>query len=292
MYYKTGGYKLFYAMNALFIGCLSVVCILPLIHIFAVSLSGKAAASANSVIFWPIDFNFDAYEQTFGNMYFLNALWVSFKRVLIGTSLGMAVTILTAYPLSKEGRAFRGRGIYMWYFIVTMLFSGGLVPSYVLMSNLGLLGSFWALILPGLVAVFNIVLLMNFFRNVPGELEESAFIDGAGYLHALVYIFLPVSMPAIATLSLFNIVGHWNSWLDGMIYTKDASQWPLATLLQSIIVQIDFTKLAADPKDLANLSDRTVKASQIFIGSLPVLIVYPFLQKYFVKGIVLGAVKE
>jgi len=292
MYHKSPAYKAFYAFNLVLIGILSLACVLPLIHILAVSFSGKAAATANLVAFWPVDFNTEAYQKTFGNENFLSSIWVSVKRVVFGTALGMLVTLITAYPLSKGSDTFRGRDGYMWFLLITMLFSGGLVPMYVLMSEIGLLGSFWALILPGLVAVFNIVLLMNFFRNVPKELEESAFLDGAGYLAALFHIFLPISMPAIATLSLFNIVGHWNSWFDGMIYMNESSQWPLATLLQAILVQVDFTKLSASPGDLANLADRTVKASQIFIGSLPVLAVYPFLQKYFVKGIVLGAVKE
>ncbi|PYI52864.1 carbohydrate ABC transporter permease [Paenibacillus flagellatus] len=292
MYYKTKGYRLFNAFNLALLAVLAVACVLPLLHILAVSFSGKAAASANVVVFWPVDFNWDAYAKTFGNDHFLTAFGVSVKRVVAGTALGMLVTIMTAYPLSKDNAVLRGRTVYTWYFIVTMLFSGGLVPSYVIMSKLGLINSFWALILPGLVTVFNVILLLNFFRGVPKELEEAAFIDGAGQVATLVRIYLPVSLPSLATLTLFHIVSHWNAWFDGMIYLSKPSDWPLSTLLQTIIVQVDFTKLASNPQAIENISDRTVRASQILIGSLPVLLVYPFLQKYFVKGIVVGAVKE
>ncbi|MFC0212027.1 carbohydrate ABC transporter permease [Paenibacillus chartarius] len=291
MYHKSVGYRWFYACNIALTGLCALLCVLPLLHILAVSFSGKAAAGANLVTFWPVDFNVEAYAKTLGNDNFVQALFISVKRSIIGTALGMAVTILTAYPLSKEEAVFKGRSIYTWYLIVTMLFSGGLVPTYVVMSRLGLINSFWALILPGLVAVFHIVLLLNFFRGVPKELEEAAYMDGASHLRTLTDVFLPVSLPALATLVLFQLVTHWNAWFDGMIYLTKPTQWPLSTLLQSIIVQVDFTKLS-NPQEFANISDRTVKASQIFIGSLPILLVYPFLQKYFVKGLVLGAVKE
>ncbi|KAA2302205.1 carbohydrate ABC transporter permease, partial [Clostridioides difficile] len=147
-----------------------------------------------------------------------------------------------------------------------------------------------ALILPGLVAVFNIILLLNFFRTVPKDLEEAAFIDGAGHFQTFVKIYLPVSVPVIATVSLFMMVGHWNAYFDGIIYIRDAEKLPLATFMQTIIVQADMSKL--DPEAVKNLSQRTIRASQIFISALPILLVYPFLQRYFVTGIVVGAVKE
>lgn len=173
-----------------------------------------------------------------------------------------------------------------------MLFSGGLIPSYILIQKLGLINTLWALILPGAVAVWNLILMMNFFRNVPKELEEAAFIDGANHITTLFRIYLPVSMPAIATISLFTMVGQWNSWFDGLIYMNDAAKYPLATLMQTIIVQQDFSNMNVDATQLQNMSQRTVNAAQIFIGALPILLVYPFLQRFFVKGIVLGAVKE
>ncbi|ANE45720.1 ABC transporter permease [Paenibacillus swuensis] len=292
MYHKTLPYRIFSVFNYIFLGILALLCILPLIHVLAVSLSGKAAASANLVSLWPVNFTFEAYVKTLGNDNFITALWISVKRTVLGTALGMIVIFLAAYPLSKDESSFRGRSIYSWFFVFTMLFAGGMVPSYILIQKLGLMNSLWALILPGLVNVWNMILMLNFFRNVPKELEEAALIDGATQFRTLFMIYLPISMPAIATLSLFTMVGHWNDWFSGMLYMTDYQNYPLATFLQTIIVQQDFSKVNVDPSDLENIAQRTVRAAQIFIGALPVLLVYPFLQKYFVKGMVLGAVKE
>jgi putative aldouronate transport system permease protein len=292
VYHKTTGYRIFNGFNLFFIAAVSLLCVLPLVHILAVSFSGKAAASANLVTLWPIDFTVDAYTKTFGNSNFLSALWISVQRTVFGTLLSMVLVTLTAYPLSKESLNFKGRSLYAWFFIFTMLFSGGLIPSYILIQKLGLINTLWALILPGAVAVWNLILMMNFFRNVPKELEEAAFIDGANHITTLFRIYLPVSMPAIATISLFTMVGQWNSWFDGLIYMNDAAKYPLATLMQTIIVQQDFSNMNVDATQLQNMSQRTVNAAQIFIGALPILLVYPFLQRFFVKGIVLGAVKE
>jgi len=290
MYHKTIPYRLFSIFNNVFLILLSILCLLPLFHLLMVSLSASAPANAGLVTFWPIGFTFEAYAKTFDNVNFLSSLWVSVQRTVIGTALAMLVNTLAAYALSKESRAFRARNIYMWYFVVTMLFTAGLIPGYLLILKLGLMNTLLALILPGLVSVYNLILLVNFFRTVPKELEEAAFIDGAGQLRTFFTIYLPISLPAIATISLFIMVGHWNSYFDGIIYMKDAEKLPLASFMQTIIVQKDMTKL--DPQMVANLSQRTISASQIFIGALPILMVYPFLQRFFVKGIVIGAVKE
>ncbi|GLX67775.1 carbohydrate ABC transporter permease [Paenibacillus glycanilyticus] len=292
MYHKTFGYKIFSISNYVFLGLLSILCILPIIHILAVSFSSMAPASSNLVGFWPIGFTTDAYEKTFGNSNFLNSLGVSVMRTILATAIGMALCLITAYPLSKEDLNFRGRTMYIWIFVFTILFSGGLIPSYILVQKLGLMDSIWALILPGAVSVWNIILMLNFFRSLPKELEEAAYLDGAGQLKTLVLVFIPLSMPSIATLSLFTMVYQWNSWFDGMIYMRDVKDYPLASLLQTIIVQQDFSKINVDPKQLENISQRTVRAAQIFIGALPILLVYPFLQRFFVKGMVIGAVKE
>ncbi|MFD2611317.1 carbohydrate ABC transporter permease [Paenibacillus gansuensis] len=292
MYYKSRGYRIFSLFNHIFLFALALLCIIPLIHIFAVSLSGKSAAMANLVGLWPVDFTFDAYFKTIGNSNFTTSLWISAKRTVIATFFSMLVVILTAYPLSKDDSFFRGRTVLVWFFVFTMLFNGGLIPNYILVQKLGLINSLWALIIPGLLSAWNVVLLLNFFRNVPKELEEAALIDGAGHLVTLLRVYLPVSLPAIATLSLFTMVGNWNSWFDGLIYMTEMERYPLATFLQSIVVEQDFTRVQINPEDLENLSERTVKSAQIFIGALPILLVYPFLQRFFVKGIVLGAVKE
>ncbi|MGG1634598.1 carbohydrate ABC transporter permease [Paenibacillus sp. FSL K6-3182] len=292
MYHKSNTYKLFTVINYTFLAILSIACIIPLIHILAVSFSGKAAANANLVGLLPVQFTVEAYSKTLENENFIRSLWVAVQRTTLGTLISMVLVTLAAYPLSKEAHHFKRRSIYTWFFVFTMLFSGGLIPFYILIQKLNMMNTLWVLIIPGAVSVWNMILLLNFFRGVPKDLEEAAFIDGAGHLRTLFSIYLPVSMPAIATLSLFSMVGHWNSWFDGLIFMTDHKNYPLATFLQTIIVQQDFSKVTVRPEDLENISQRTVKAAQIFIGMAPILLVYPFLQRFFVKGIVLGAVKE
>lgn len=292
MYYKSKSYQIAYVLILSFLAILSILCILPMIHVFAVSFSGKAPSSANLVGLWPKDFTLGAYRKTFGNENFIRSLLTSIERSTLGVSLGMAITLLTAYPLSKSIRAFRRQPVYTWFFVITMLFNGGLIPTYIVIQKLQLLNSIWALVLPMLVNVWNIILMLNFFRGIPKDLEEAALIDGAGQARTLFYIYMPVSLPAIATLSLFTLVAHWNAWFDGLIYLSNQDKWPLATLLQNIIVDLNFASLAINPSALEDISDRTVKSAQIFIGALPVLVVYPFLQTFFVKGVVIGAVKE
>ncbi|GAB6988509.1 carbohydrate ABC transporter permease [Paenibacillus pini] len=290
MYHKTLPYRIFSMFNNVFLLVISILCLLPMYHLLMVSLSATAPANAGLVTFWPIGFNVDAYTKTFQNVNFLSSLWVSVQRTIIGTGLALVVNAVAAYALSKDTHIFRARNIYLWYFVVTMLFSGGLIPGYILILKLGLMNTLWALILPGLVAVFNIILLLNFFRTVPKDLEEASFIDGAGHFRTFISIYLPVSLPVIATVALFMMVGHWNAYFDGIIYIRDAEKLPLATFMQTIIVQADLSKI--DPSAIVNKTQRTLRASQIFISALPILLVYPFLQRFFVTGIVVGAVKE
>lgn len=292
MYHKTLSYRIFSVFNYLFLTFLAVLCLLPLIHTLALSFSGKAPANANLVGLWPIDFTFDAYEKTFNDPNFLRSIWIAIKRTVLGTVFSMTVIFLAAYPLSKDNTVFKSRSIYSWYFVFTLLFSGGLVPTYIVVQKLGLMNSIWALILPTAVNVWLLVLLLNYFRSIPKALEEAALIDGASQLKILFSIYLPLCKPAIATLSLFMMVFHWNSWFDGLIYITQAENYPLSTFLQTILVQIDAQQLTSTGREMENISNSTVKAAQIFIGALPILLVYPFLQKYFVKGIVLGAIKE
>ncbi|PAF14038.1 MAG: Polysaccharide ABC transporter permease [Shouchella clausii] len=293
MHYRSRTYRIFSVFNIVFLLVLSAICIMPLIHILAVSFSSPAPANANLVRFWPVDFTVSAWEQTFGNQNFLRALWNGVFRTVLGTVISLATITLAAYALSKEDREFKGRKMYMYALVFVMLFNGGLIPTYILVQNLGLINTIWALVLPGAVNVFNLILLLNFFRTgVPKSLEEAAFIDGAGHFQILFKIYLPISLPALATVGLFTMVGQWNSWFDGLIYLTDSTKYPLSTFLQTIIVQNDFSQLNVNPDEVKALSERTVRSAQIFIGALPIIIVYPFLQKYFVKGIVLGSVKE
>lgn len=293
MHKISAGRKVFLVFNYTFLISVALLCLLPIVHILAVSLSSKAAATAGLVKLWPVQFTLSSYEYVLRKPEFLGAMWVTVKRVILGTSISMLLTLLIAYPLSKEARQFKLRTVYAWFFVFTTLFSGGLIPWYMTIRDTGLIDTIWALVIPGAVPVFNVILLLNFFRGLPKELEESCFMDGGGYWTSLWKIHAPLSLPAMATVTLFTIVGHWNSWFDGLILMNSPDKYPLSSYLQTVIVQENLNKINAEQAAaLAEVSNRTFKAAQIFIGSLPVLLVYPFLQRFFVKGIVLGSVKE
>lgn len=293
MHYRSISYRVFSTFNVAFLALLSFMCIAPLLHVLAVSFSTSAAADANLVKLWPVGFSLDAYKSTLSNVFFIGSFGNSIIRTALGTAIALSLSILIGYALSKESSEFKGRNIYAWFFVFTMLFSGGLIPGYIVVQKLGLLNSVWALVLPGAVSVYNTILLMNFFRtSVPKALEEAAFIDGAGHFRALWQIYLPISLPSLATIGLFTMVGHWNAWFDGLIYMTHAEKYPMSTLLQTIVVQRDLSSMSVNADEMKELSNRTVKTAQIFIATLPIIIVYPFLQRFFVKGIVLGSVKE
>lgn len=281
--------KIFVLVNTIFLVAVALLCLLPLVNLFALSLSGKSAANSGIVTFWPVDFTLLAYEKTFQNNNFIRSILISFLRTGIGTVLSMCVITTAGYALSKD---FKGRTPLMWVFVFTMLFSGGLIPSYLVNSTLGLKNNFLIYVLPGAFSCYNLILIMNFFRSIPKSLEEAALIDGAGFFTVLRKIYLPLSKAGLATVALFIMVGNWNEWFTGILYMSDTKNYPLASFLQVIVVQGNQQDLALDPTSAAAMSERTIKAAQVFIGALPILMVYPFLQKYFVKGIVMGAVKE
>ena len=271
---------------------MTMCCLFPLLNMVAISFSDKAAASANMVGLVPVDFTTSAYKTLLGESQFWVSFWISIKRVFLGTIINMILTILLAYPLSKSKREFKGHDVYMYIVIFAMLFSGGMIPIYLTIKSYGLLNSIWALILPGAVPVFNVILLMNFFKWVPKSLEEAAAIDGASKLTILLKIYLPISMPALATIILFCIVNHWNDFFSGLVYMNKTSMYPLQTYIQQL--SVDMSQIT-DPEQLkrfAQVSNKTLDAAKIVVSTIPLLIIYPFLQKYFVSGIVIGAVKE
>lgn len=242
----------------------------------------------------PVGFTLEAYKFLMEKSDFLIAFGISLKRVALGTTINMVMVILTAYPLSKEKSAFKARTFYVWFFAFTMFFGGGLVPAYIVIQRTGLMNTLWALVIPGALNVWNMVMLLNFFRGIPKELEEAAIVDGANHFTILWKIYLPVSKPALATILLFTIVGHWNAWFDGMIYMNSPASYPLQTYLYTLVTQNFNKKLLTmdDIERLKNVSEKTLQIAQIFLGALPIMLVYPFLQKYFIKGIVVGSVKE
>lgn len=286
---------IFDIINYAFLGIIAIICILPIVNVLAISFSSSAKASAGMVKLIPIDFNLMSYKYALEKPQFTTSFFISVQRVALGLIVNMFCAIITAYPLSKSSKELTGRNVYAWFLFTTMVFSGGLIPWYITIRQLGLINSLWALVLPGAVPVFNVIVLMNFFKQLPKEISESAFMDGAGHFTVLFKIFVPLSLPSIATITLFCVVGHWNDWFSGMILMTAPEKYPLQTYLQSIIVVRDSQTLASASKEtlemLSLVSDRTLKSAQIFIAAAPVLILYPFLQKYFMKGLTLGSVK-
>lgn len=288
------GRRLFHVLNYIILIVTSLICILPFINLLAVSFSSSAAVSAGNVAFWPVDFTTKAYEFALTGGKFFSSLWISVQRVVLGTLINLILMVLTAYPLSKSKLKLTGRNVYMGFFIVTILFNGGLIPTYLVVVKSGLIDSIWSLILPGALPVFSMVILMNFIRGLPEEIEESAIIDGAGPLQILTRILLPLLKPALATVGLFSIVGHWNSWFDGIIYMNNPANYPLQSYLQTLLQSFEqiMLKSGTDYTQLLSMMNaRTGRAAQMFLGAIPILLVYPFLQKYFTKGLVLGSVK-
>jgi putative aldouronate transport system permease protein len=288
------GRTIFHVFNYVILLLTSILCILPFVNLLAISFSGSAAVSAGDVTFWPVDFTTKAYEFALSGGQFFTALLISVKRVVLGTLVNLILIVLAAYPLSKTKEKVMGRNLYVTFFLITMLFNGGLIPTYLVVVKAGLIDSIWSLILPGALPVFSMIILMNFMRGLPEEIEESATIDGAGPFQILVRILLPLLKPALATVGLFSIVGHWNSWFDGIIYMNNTTNYPLQSYLQTLLQSFeqimqksgtDYTKL------LSMMNARTGRAAQLFLGALPILMIYPFLQKYFTKGLVLGSVK-
>ncbi|MGW8441810.1 carbohydrate ABC transporter permease [Paenibacillus sp. S33] len=284
-----------FVINAIVI-LLALICLLPLWNIVAISFSSSEAVSANAVGLVPVNFTTAAYTKIIDDAQFWRSFGISVLRVVLTLLLNMILIILMAYPLSKSKREFRGRNVYMNVMIFAMLFSGGMIPSYLLIKNLDMLNTIWSLVLPGAVPIFSVILVMNFFSAVPKALEEAAFIDGANPLQVLFKVYVPVSIPALATVALFSIVGTWNDFFSGLIYMTQVSNYPLMTYIQSLNVNIaELLQSGTNSAQLSNLteiSNKNLNAAKIVVAVIPLLLIYPLLQKYFVTGIVVGSVKE
>lgn len=288
---RKGKSYLFRTVNVAFLAFLAALCLLPLIHIAAVSFSDQAAVSANQVGLFPKGFTLASYKMVAKRGAFWKAFGVSVNRVILGVAINTVITVLMAYPLSKSEREFPFRRVYVWLLIFVMIFDGGLVPNYLLVHNLKLFDTIWALVLPAAVPIYNIILTMNFMKQLPGTIEEAAMVDGAGYFQRFVYLVIPLSKPVIATVTLFSFISHWNSWFDGKIYNNQTTNYPLQTYLQNLISSSDMTN-AAEAIENALSNVKTLQAAQLVLTLLPILLIYPFLQKYFVKGVLIGSVKE
>ena len=271
-------------------------CLIPMLNAVAISFSDKTSAALGKVYFWPVNFNISSYKQILNEDQFFRSFGTSVLRVFLGGIINVSLCIVMAFPLSKDSGRFRARDVYMWIVVFTMLFNGGLVPTYLVVRNLGLIDTIWALVLPGAVPVFSVILLMNFYKGIPKALEEAALVDGANPMFILFRIFVPMSKAAIATITLFSVVGHWNAFFDGKIYINTPMKIPLQTYIQSLTVQVDYSRLSSMTKEqvLEQLerSNLTFNSAKVVVSMAPILLIYPFLQRYFVTGIVMGAVKE
>lgn len=269
-------------------------CFLPLLNTLALSFSNSAEATAGHVGLIPVGFNLSAYHNLLKETQFWRSFKVSVIRVILGTSLNVFLVVTMAYPLSKNKREFRAQGIYVKLVILAMLFNGGMIPTYLVVQKLGLINTMGALIFPTAVGASNVILMMNFYRSVPKSLEEAAEIDGANPLQILWNIYIPASKPCIATIALFNLVGHWNDYFSGIVYMTKVEKYPLQTYIQSLSANFDISKITDIKKleELLSVSEKTLSSAKIVVSIIPVLIIYPFLQRYFTTGLVVGAVKE
>lgn len=293
---KTYGNKLIYRLYPKLIAAVAIliglICLLPLIHIVALSLSNKNAAISGLVTFWPVDFTLASYEYLLDDSRFLQSFTTSVLRVVLGVSISLIITILMAYPLAQEKKDFPARDKCMWFVIFAMLFGGSLVPWYFVIKQTGLLNTIWALVIPCAVQPYNVILLMNFFRNQPKAIKESAKIDGASEWMLFLKICLPLATPAVATITLFVMVYHWNSFFDGMLLINSPEKVPLQTYIQSLVVRTENLSNTDSAQLIRQMSQRTFNSAKIVVSTIPILIVYPIMQKYFVTGITLGSVKE
>lgn len=280
-----------------FLMILTLTCLIPILNTLAMSFSDKTSAALGQVTFYPVNFTTAAYVEMFQDNRFFTAFGVSVLRVLLGTTINLVLSIMMAYPLSKKTSEFRFRNVYLWILVFTMMFNGGLVPTFLVVNQMHLIDTIWALVLPCAVNVFNTIILMNFYKEgIPNALEEAARVDGAGPWTILLRVIVPLAKPSIATIALFSVVFHWNSFFDGKIYINSPLNQPLQTYIQSLTVQVSPQTLAnMTPDEIIRkmeVSSITFNSAKAFVSMIPILAIYPFLQKYFVTGIVMGAVKE
>lgn len=280
------------AINYAALGLFALLALAPFVHVLAQSFSSHLAITSGKVTFWPVDFSLEAYNKVLNEDAFWRAFRISVARTAAGTALSILLICLLAYPLSKT--YIKGRSTIMFLLVFTLLFQGGMIPKYLIVKATGLLNTFWAYIIPNAIGAFSVIVLKNFFQSVPPELEESAKIDGASNLNILFRIMVPLSMPAIATLALWSAVGNWNSFFDAVLFVTDRKLFPLQVYLRELIM-FNQSNIQNNPAfsslDNQLLAVESLKAAALIASTVPILIVYPFLQKHFVKGIMLGSVK-
>lgn len=267
-------------------------CILPFLNVIAISFSSKSAILRGDVTFWPVEFTVQAYKAIFNDSSLVHSLFYTLKLTVTYTVIAMMLTILMAYPLTKS--RLRGRKFFSLLALFTMYFSGGTIPNYLNIKELGLLDTMWSLVLPSVLSTYNMIILKSAFSSLPQELEEAATIDGANDFQILLQVYLPLSMASLATLTLFYAVGKWNSFADAKYYISTRSLQPLQLKLYNIIKgsqAVDVTALEGSASSAATSISESIESATIIFATLPILVVYPFVQRYFVTGVTIGAVK-
>lgn len=290
MHHRTRSEKIFDGINILLLLLLAFLTLYPFLYTMTMSLSTPVDAKLPGLHLFPMRPTLESYGKVFNQSGILQAFWNTGLRTVAGVTLVLLFTSLSAYPLSRK--SFPHRGLLMKLYVFSMLFSGGLIPMYLLIRNLGLLNSIWALVLPGAVSAFNLIIMRNFFQSIPEEIMDSAKMDGAGELRTFTSIVLPLSLPVLAVVALWAGVGQWNAWFDAMIYIQDMDKQVLQLFVRrTVIEESDALASQAELMHATTYSKETLKAATVMIATLPILCVYPFIQRFFVKGIMLGSVK-
>jgi putative aldouronate transport system permease protein len=287
------GDRIFDAVNISLLTGVLVIVLYPLVFVLSASISDPLLVMQGQVWLWPKGLNLDAYARVFQNSDIMTGYRNVIVYTILGTAINVILTIAAAYPLSR--RDFVGRNVMMLFIVATMFFSGGLIPTYLVVKGLALNGTMWALLLPGAVSVFNLIIMRTFFQNtIPTELQESAVMDGASNFRILFTIVLPLSMPVIAVIILYYAVGHWNSYFSALIYLSDRSQYPLQLFLRELLIMNQMQDMMSGDSESAakqQMLGEALKYAVIIVSSVPVLLLYPFMQRYFVKGVMIGAIK-
>lgn len=286
---RTLGGRMFSIINYLLLTVIGLITLIPFVHVVAGSFTTSAELAVKKFVIIPTDWSIEAYRFIFSTNTIFKAMGVSIWTTLLGTLIAMFITALMAYGLSR--RDVDGRKVIMFLVVFTMLFNGGLVPTFLVVKELGLIDSYMALILPSAVSAFNLIILKNFFQNIPEGLEESAKIDGCSDFGILFRIVLPLSMPAIATISLFYAVTYWNTYLSAILYLNESAMWPIQVLLRQIVVLASGMDHSVDLDSVTPPPAQSIKMAVIVVATLPILLVYPFLQKHFAKGAMIGSIK-
>ncbi|WP_410772481.1 carbohydrate ABC transporter permease [Fontibacillus sp. BL9] len=283
--------RIFDTINITLLLMFTVVIVVPLWNVIVSSFSSGRSLAEGGFVFWPKEFSLENYEAVFRDTSIWQSFFISISKTTLGVITHVFFCAMIGYGLSK--RYVRGRKLYVAMGVITMFFSGGMIPTYLLIKSLGLLNSFWVYIIPALFSYYDVVILMNFFRNVPDSLDESAKIDGAGDWRIFLKIFIPLSMPAMATIALFNGVGQWNDFMTTKLYITDQALYPLQMKLYEIIVQSQTQSMQnIGGSVVIETTTKGVQLATIVITTLPIVVMYPILQRYFISGMMLGAVKE